>query len=87
MKSLSGKCAANPWHCHNNSLSNNYAFTSRFVLLEEEVNKVFEEDGLSWQGFSALQGLKQFMYSGTDGIPLAIVSLASYTPSFVDLLI
>lgn len=53
-------------------------FTSRFVLLEEEVNKVFEEDGLSWQGFSALQGLKQFMYSGTDGIPLAIVSFASY---------
>ncbi len=46
----------------------------RFVLLEGEVNTIFEDEGLEHQGNAAMEGLKQFMYNGTDGLPLVVVS-------------
>ena len=45
------------------------------------MSAVFAEEGLEEQGNAALEGLKQFMYMGTDAIPLVVVS----SPSVRDL--
>ncbi len=38
------------------------------------MKSIFEEEGLEQQGNAALEGLKQFMYMGTESLVLVIVS-------------
>ena len=60
---------------------------SRFLVLEEEVSRVFGEDNMEERGFAAMEGLKQFMCIGTDTVHYVVVSSSADSSLFQALIL